>query len=79
MNIQTKFKVGDKAWCIYKAKAAQLTIQRIDINVMRVDANVYMTDHLTEIVYTGNFGHSLDYRYSEEELFATKEELINQL
>lgn len=66
MTIETKYNVGDNVWLMHENKARLLTITNIDIHILCSEVK-------TKYILGGKGS------YSEAELFATKEELLNSL
>ena len=66
MEIKTKFSVNDIIWCIYENKAIRAKITAVSITVDTAN---------TVIEYTID----RDERLYENQVFSTKEELINSL
>lgn len=80
MEIKTKFSLGDKVWTIIRTKAIQLEVYRIVVEAISDDV-VYEKYYLRFPHRDGDIFHcTIDDRvFTEREIFATKEELINQL
>ena len=68
-TIKTKFLVGDTVWRIRNMKAEQTTICRIAVNITKdgVDATLYIVNSIGET------------SISEDNIFATKQELLESL
>lgn len=67
MTIETKYNIGDEVWTIVEHKVCKYPILSITVKkIMRTEVIV--------MYYIGN----CEWRY-EEELFPTKEELLNSL
>lgn len=80
MTIKTKFDVGSFVYVIYNNKVRCFDIDSIRISV----ASRYNPDIRYEVVsphisYTLNIGGDKKDIFQEEEIFATKEELIESL
>ena len=68
-TIRTKFQVGDEVWRIRNMKAEQTKISRVNIDITSKGVEVvhYIANSLGEA------------SIREENIFATKQELINSL
>lgn len=68
-TIRTKFLVGDTVWRIRNMKAERTTICRIAVNITKdgVDTTFYIANSLGEA------------SISEDNIFATKQELLESL
>lgn len=68
-TIRTKFLVGDTVWRIRNMKAERTTVCRIAVNITKngVDTTLYITNSLGEA------------SISEDNIFATKQELLESL
>lgn len=80
MDIKTKFGIDDKVWTILQTKAVQLEVYRIVVEVI-CNRHVYEKYYLR---FPYREGEGLrctinDRYFTDGELFATKEELVNQL
>ena len=70
MTIETKFSLGDTVWVIWS-----LEIRQCEVAALRAEADA---DKGIRIFYTINQGMSYKI-YSQEAVFATKEDLQNAL
>lgn len=68
MKIKTKFNKGQRVYLLYNNKIVQRIILSIEVN--------YAFEYLTPVIWYGleHIG-----KHKEEELFATKQELIDSL
>lgn len=73
MTIETKYDVGGKAWVMYNDKPKEITINKITISTTRKGI---------EIMYwffplDGHY--NVEYEWDEDEIFPSKESLIQHL
>lgn len=68
MNIETKFKIGDIIYFLYNNRVNNTIVDEIQVTVNRQAVNISYSV----------FGNNLTY-ISEEDAFATKEELVASL
>ncbi len=67
MEVESKFSIGDKVWCIYSNKVLCQDVTGVSILLLENAEPV--------INYTLHFDHD----YEEKDVYATKEELLKSL
>lgn len=80
MKKEPKYHVGDKLYCIYNRKVDKSTVERVIVEDGRTHCNECFSDwdsyrYFFRITYEMSNGC----KYSENELFQTKEELLKSL
>ena len=80
MKKEPKYHVGDKLYCIYNRKVDKSTVERIIVEDGRTPCNRCFDDWGTyEYFFYITYVMSNGRKYSESELFETKEELLKSL
>lgn len=67
MEVESKFSIGDKVWCIYSNKVLCQDVTGVGI--------LLLENAEPSIKYTLHFDHD----YEEKDVYATKEELLKSL
>lgn len=75
MELKTKYNIGDKVWTVNNNKAVCFEINGINIIHRAVDEGYKTSASMTLIQYKGIL---IDWTL-EENLYVTKEELLNSL
>ena len=77
MNIETKFEPGDKVWVLFADKVSQMEISEVKIECYKPGINaakMYSTYNIW--IYLEKI---MGTRWTEEEVFYSKEELLKSL
>lgn len=79
MKIETKFNVNDPVWVIHKNKAENTKIESIKVDTYKLgDVKIQYCVNVDPLRNESGY-HFIPALYYENEMFTSKEELINSL